>query len=112
MVILWICHLFIPGITDTPLISSRSSSFNSKLDSFDVTHTPIDRNRVSQSKFKSSFVKVQEKSNLESIDETPIQPKNILSKSRLPFNRFQSILEQGNCCIYTVTAPEGGHPPI
>lgn len=82
------------GLLETPSTASRSV-FDVKSDSsLEKSRTPMERSRYS--KIKALSGKTREKSNLESIDETPIQPKNYLGKSRMMSNRFQMSLSQGN----------------
>lgn len=83
------------GITDTPSISSRGT-FESRFDPFDASRTPVDKSRYYGSKFKASLSKLQERRNLDSIDEASLQPKASFSKSKFPSTRFKICLEQGS----------------
>lgn len=83
---------------ETPVISSRSS-FESRYDSYDLSRTPMDKSKFCHSKFKHSYGKMQERNNLESIEETPVQPKMSFGKSRIPSNRFKMNLDQGGKSI-------------
>ena len=89
------------SITETPSISNRSNNNNNnpdgRCDFFDASRTPIEKTRQygSGKKLKSSFVRYQDKSSLESIDETPMQPKPSFSKAKLTAHKFKMCLDQG-----------------